>query len=64
MSKTNVKVKLTGTDGNIFALTGKVTSALKKAGHHDLAKACGSEVMQAKSYDQALGVLCSYVEVS
>lgn len=27
----NVKVKLTGTDGNAFALLGKVKTALKKA---------------------------------
>jgi hypothetical protein len=64
MSKTSVKVKLTGTDGNIFFLTRRVTSALKKAGHTDLAYACTSEVFKAGSYAEALGVVADYVEVS
>jgi len=32
MSKYDIKVKLVGTDGNAFALIGKVKQALKKAG--------------------------------
>ena len=34
---TNIIVKLTGTDGNAFAVLGKVIKALKQAGHAELA---------------------------
>ena len=63
MPKTTIKVKLTGTDGNVFALIGKVSVALEKEGHSDLAKQCCDEVMNAGSYSEALGVLAEYVEV-
>lgn len=63
MPKTTIKVKLTGTDGNIFALTGKVSAALENKGHTDLAKQCCDEVMNTGSYSEALGVLAEYVEV-
>jgi len=63
MPKTTIKVKLTGTDGNIFALAGKVSTALEKKGHEDLAKEMRSAVMKSGSYSDALGVLAEYVEV-
>jgi len=33
MPKTNIKVQLTGQDGNAFAIMGKVTKALRSNGH-------------------------------
>lgn len=60
----NVAVQLTGTDGNAFALVGKVTKALKRAGEPDAAKACQDEAFAAGSYDELLVVLMSYVDVS
>ncbi len=35
MEKTKPKVKLTGTDGNVFALAGKVSQALRRSGLND-----------------------------
>ena len=64
MAKTNVKVKLIGTDGNVFALIGKVTAALKRKGHDDLAKECSEKIFASESYNAALRVMMEYVEVS
>ena len=60
--KTGVKVKLIGEDGNVFAIMGKVSKALKKAGHYDLAN---EYLYKAKSgyYDNLLAVTLEYVEV-
>ena len=54
--------KLIGTDGNVFALAGKVTSALKKAGYPDKAKEFSSKLCQCGSYDEALNLMQDYVE--
>jgi hypothetical protein len=58
------KVKLTGTDGNVFALLGRCTQGLKKAGQHEAAKELQEKVFVAKSYDEALQLMMQYVEVS
>ena len=60
--KTNVVVKLTGRNGNAFAILGKVSKALKQAGHPDLAKQYLNEAM-AGDYNHLLQVTMSYVEV-
>jgi len=57
------KCKLTGTDGNIFALVGKVFSCLKKNNLSDQAKEMSSKVFKSKSYDDALCIIMEYVEV-
>ena len=62
--QTGVEVELTGTDGNVFALLGRCTKALKRAGFADEAKALADEVMSAGSYDEALQLMMSYCEVS
>jgi len=62
MAKTDVVVKLTETDGNAFAIMGKVTKALKNAGHIDLAKEYQKEAMKG-DYDNLLRVSMEYVEV-
>jgi len=36
MPKTNVTVRLVGKDGNAFMIMGRVTQALRRAGHADL----------------------------
>lgn len=58
------KVKLSGTDGNVFALAGKVTEALKKAGQGDKAKEFTDKLFKSGSYDDALVLMSEYVEVS
>jgi hypothetical protein len=58
------KVKLTGTDGNVFALSSKVASALKRAGQHAQAAEFMDKVFESESYDAALQLMMKYVEVS
>lgn len=59
----DVHVQLSGTDGNAFAVLGKVTTALRRAGHAD---AIESFVAEATSgdYDHLLAVCMQWVEVS
>ena len=62
MSKTDIKVKLTGTDGNAFSLIGKVSKALRKGGKADLVKEFQEKAMSG-DYDNLLVTCCEYVEV-
>ena len=55
--------ELVGTDGNVFALAGRVMQALKKAGQKDKALEFNSKLFQCKSYDEALVLMQEYVEV-
>jgi hypothetical protein len=57
------KCKLSESDGNIFALMGKATRALKDAGMRDQASALTKEVFACGSYDEALQTVMKYVEV-
>lgn len=63
MTKTTVKVKLVGTDGNAFSILGKVSSALRKAGYADLAKEYMEKSMSG-DYNNLLRVTKEYVKVS
>ena len=63
MPKTNIKVKLTGKDGNAFMILGLVSGALKKAGKADLAKEFVDEATKG-DYDHLLQTAMEYVEVS
>ena len=58
------KCRLTGTDGNIFALAGKVSSALKRAGQGGKATEMAKRVFASGSYHEALGIIQEYVEAS
>ena len=58
------KVKLTGTDGNVFAIIGKVAGALKKAGLKKEASEFTTKAFASKSYDAVLQLTMEYVEVS
>jgi hypothetical protein len=58
------RCKLVGTDGNVFALAGRVTSALNKAGQADQAKEFSERLWECKSYDEALQLMMKYVDVS
>ena len=61
---TKPKCKLVGTDGNVFALAGKVSEVLKQAGQADEAKDFQSKLFKCHSYDEALQLMMEYVEVS
>lgn len=58
------KVKLVGTDGNVFSIIGKVSGALKRAGMEEQAKEFTKKAFTSKSYDEVLGLCFEYVEVS
>lgn len=60
-----VHVQLTGTDGNILALAGRVDRAMRRAGctNADVQDMINA-VFDSESYDQALSVLMNTVDVS
>jgi hypothetical protein len=55
--------KLTGTDGNVFAIIGKVSRTLKDSGLKSEASEFTSKAMQCGSYDDVLALCFNYVEV-
>jgi hypothetical protein len=64
MPKYNVKVQLSGNDGNAFAVMGTVKSALKKAGasNEELDKYLADSM--SGDYDNLLRVAMEWVEVA
>jgi len=56
--------QLSGTNGNIFALTARASSTLKRAGLKEQAKEMTSRVWSAKSYDEALQIIMGYVDAN
>ncbi len=58
------KVKLVGTDGNVFCLLSKCTTALKKAGYEkERINEFQNEVTSSSSYDEALCTMTKWLEV-
>jgi hypothetical protein len=55
-------VQLSGTDGNVFALLGKCTGALRKIGHKEMARRLAERVLASGSYTEALAIMGEYVE--
>jgi hypothetical protein len=62
MPKTNITVRLTGKDGNAFAIIGAVSQALKRGGNPELVKEFQKEAMSG-DYDHLLQTAMEYVEV-
>ena len=62
MTKTNIKVRLLGNNGNAFFILGTVRRALEKAGYRDLAKQYMKEATTG-DYNHLLAVTQEYVEV-
>ena len=56
------RAKLIGADSNVFNLVAVASRALKAAGLHDKAAEMSNRVMSSSSFDEALGVICEYVE--
>lgn len=54
---------LTGTDGNVYALIGKVSRALQRAGLPDREALFIQASLSAKSYDDVLSLIPDYVDV-
>ncbi len=60
----DVRVKLVGQDGNVFAIIGRVCRALRQGGANDAdVKAFTDEITAARSYDDALVVVMRWVDV-
>ena len=57
------KCKLTGTNGNVFALMGVCSKALRGAGLNEKVSEMNTRIMSAGSYDEALQIMMEYVEV-
>lgn len=59
-----VEVRLTGTDGNAYAIMGTVQKALRKAGapKEDIDKYLAESM--SGDYDNLLATACKWVEVS
>jgi hypothetical protein len=55
--------KLVGEDGNAFAIIGRVSKALKKAGMEEKAKEFRDKALASKSYDNLLALCFDYVDV-
>lgn len=62
MPKTDIKVKLSGTDGNALALVGKVSKALICGGRGDLSSSFRKEALSG-DYDHVLQTCMEYVDV-
>ena len=56
------RCKLVGSDGNIFALLGVASSALKRNGQREDAENMRERVYASQSYYEALGIITEYVE--
>lgn len=56
------KAPIVGADGNVFNLIGICSQALKRAGYHDQAKEMANRVTNSHSYDEALSIMCEYIE--
>jgi hypothetical protein len=62
MAKTRIEVELSGTDGNAFAIIGKVKKALLRAGKVELARQFEKEA-KSGDYDHVLQTCMEYVDV-
>jgi hypothetical protein len=61
----DVHVQLSGKDGNVFAIIGRVRKALRKGGaNQEQLDDFTKEVMNAGSYDDALITVMRWVDVS
>ena len=63
MKYPHIHVKLTGTDGNAYALIGKVASAIRSVEGAAAAKEFTKEAMESPSYEKLLVFLQATVDV-
>jgi hypothetical protein len=57
------RCRLTGTDGNVFAVIGFVRRALRNAGQIERAREFVERAGAARSYDEVLRLCFEYVDV-
>ena len=63
MPKTDIKVKLVGTDGNVFAVIGNVAKALRRGDRSDLATEFQDKAFGADSYNDVFRIAGEYVTI-
>lgn len=63
MSDEKPTVQLTGEDGNVFSIIGRVSKALKRAGQPEKAKEFTQKAMKSGSYDEVLQLCMDYCDV-
>lgn len=56
------KMNLVGEDGNVFAILGRASRALKQAGMPEQAKEMFDRVTNCGDYYEALNIISEYVE--
>jgi len=56
------RAKLIGADSNVFNLLSIASNALRKAGLDEQRREMGAKVMKSSSFDEALGIICEYVD--
>jgi hypothetical protein len=59
----DITVPLTGTDGNVFAVLGKVSRALRQAGVSQAERDAFTQEETASDYDRLLQTVMRWVEV-
>ena len=59
-----VKVRLSGEDGNVFSIIGRVVHALKRAGEEAAAQEFQAKAFSAHSYDEVLSLCMATVTTS
>lgn len=57
------KCKIIGTNGNIYALSGRVVRALRGAGLYNKAEEFTKEIFEQRNYGEALDLIRKYVDV-
>ena len=60
----DVHVKLSGQDGNMGGIIGRVMLALRRAGHGDQEEAFAEDLSSSESHDDALQRVMRWVDVS
>lgn len=61
----NIELQLTGKDGNAFAILGRLSKALRRAGlSHDQVKVIINECTRQPNYQSLLAKVMEYVEVT
>jgi len=63
MSNEKPECEIIGTDGNVFAIIGRVSRTLKQAGQPERAKEFTDRAFQTQNYDEVLAMLDEFVEV-
>lgn len=56
------KAAIIGADGNVFNLIGICSKSIKKAGYDKEANEMSERIFKSKSYDEALAIMCEYIE--